>query len=48
MGSLPLNNVDIKILSKVLAGRLKQVLPEIISTDQNGCVMGRLAAKISD
>ncbi len=42
---ISLNNVDIKLLSKVLACRLKQVLPEIISTDQNGCIMGRLAAK---
>ena len=34
-------NVDYKILSKSLAERLKTVLPEIIHTDQRGCIQGR-------
>ena len=38
---ISLLNVDYKILSKVLAERLKQVLPEIIHTDQKGCVENR-------
>ena len=34
-------NVDTKLLSKVFANRVKRVLPEIIHTDQKGCVQGR-------
>ena len=38
---ISLLNVDYKILSKVLAERLKTVLPEIIHQDQKGCVKDR-------
>ena len=34
-------NVDYKIVSKILASRLKQVLPKIIDSDQKGFVQGR-------
>ncbi len=34
-------NVDLKILSKILAQRLQQVLSSIISTDQMGFMLGR-------
>ena len=38
---ISLINVDSKLLSKVLATRVKTVLPEIIHTDQKGCIQGR-------
>ena len=38
---ISLINVDTKLLSKIFANRVKQVLPEIIHTDQKGCIQGR-------
>ena len=38
---ISLSNSDIKILSKLLAERLKIVLPEIIDSEQSGCAKGR-------
>ena len=38
---ISLLNVDFKILSKTFAERIKCVLPEIIHTDQRGCIQGR-------
>ena len=38
---ISLSNTDIKILSKIMAERLKKVLPYIIHVNQCGCVKGR-------
>ena len=45
---ISLSNSDIKILSKLLAERLKLVLPEIIDNEQTGCVKGRKMDTVSD
>lgn len=39
--SISLLNVDLKILSKIIAQRLQQVLSSIISTDQTGFMLER-------
>lgn len=38
---LPLLNVDVKVLAKLLASRLESVLPCIMSEEQNGFIRGR-------
>lgn len=34
-------DVDRQLIAKILAGRLEQVLPDLISTDQTGFILGR-------
>ena len=38
---ISLLNTDYNIITHILASRLQKVLPEIISTDQNGYLQGR-------
>lgn len=38
---ISLLNVDVKILSKVLASRIENIIPDIISQDQTGFIKGR-------
>ncbi len=38
---ISLLNVDVKILSKVLASRIEYIIPDIISQDQTGFIKGR-------
>ena len=38
---IALLNTDYKLLSKIFAERIRKVLPEIIHSDQKGCVSGR-------
>lgn len=38
---ISLLNVDYKILARVLSNRLKLVLPNIISSSQTSCIIGR-------
>jgi exonuclease III len=38
---LTLLNTDYKIFAKVMATKLQEVLPDLISDDQNGCMKGR-------
>jgi hypothetical protein len=42
---ISLLNVDMKILSKTLAERLKKVLHDIISVNQQGCIPGRFIGR---
>ena len=39
--SISLLNVDVKLISEALADHLKNVLPEIISPNQNACLKNR-------
>ena len=41
MASFNTVNTDYKIFAKALASKLQEVLPTIISDDQNGCMKGR-------
>ena len=45
---ITLLNVDYKLLSGVLAARIKSVLPDIISDDQKGFLKNAILVKISD
>ena len=38
---MTLLNTDYKIFAKATAAKIQQVLPDIISNDQNGCMKGR-------
>ena len=38
-------NVDTKIISKVLSGRIKEVLPSLISSNQTAYVDGRIISE---
>lgn len=38
---ISLNNVDYKIIARVMANRLKLVLPNIVSESQTCCITGR-------
>ena len=38
---ISLINAIVKLISKIFAEKLKMVLPEIIHTDQKGCIKGR-------
>lgn len=38
---ISLLNVDVKILAKIMAHRVENVLPSVISTDQNGFIKNR-------
>ena len=41
MATISLLNIDVKLLNKTLASKLKQVLPAIINSDQTAYVSGR-------
>ena len=42
---LTLLNCDYKIATKAIAGRIKTVIPKLISDDQTGFIKGRLSEK---
>ena len=45
---ISLLNVDYRILTKSIAGRLEKFLPKIINSDQTGYIKGRLSGKTLD